>query len=197
MMYSQVLDRLHQVATHLAPGINTISNTTGTLIELAKHNIPPPTALALHAHPRNIATYITQNPRQVVSICLFTFPQAVVSPVLYLMGFGSLGPIARMCSPPRPCLCFEYRWLTHCFARFVRGLASGLVWQPCGRRDLCTLPKRGDGWLWIERFEHCSSRDSRCCYGCGDVWGEGEWDCGRLRGYRVWCKDHEHNSACG
>ncbi|EAW18544.1 uncharacterized protein NFIA_084970 [Aspergillus fischeri NRRL 181] len=94
-MYSQVLERLHQVATPLAPSINAISNTTGTLIELAKHNIPLPTALELHALPRNVTTYITQNPLRLVSICLFTFPQAVISPVLYLTGFGSLGPISH------------------------------------------------------------------------------------------------------
>ncbi|PKX98763.1 uncharacterized protein P174DRAFT_416484 [Aspergillus novofumigatus IBT 16806] len=95
MMYSQVLERLQQVAIPLAPSINTISNATGTLIELAKHNIPLPTALGLHYFPRNVTTYITQNPLRVVSICLFTFPQAVISPVLYLTGFGSLGPIAH------------------------------------------------------------------------------------------------------
>ncbi|GIJ88617.1 hypothetical protein Asppvi_007542 [Aspergillus pseudoviridinutans] len=94
-MYSQVLERLHQVAAHLTPSIDTISNTTGTLFELTKQNIPLPTALQLHDLPREIATCIAQNPLPLVSICIFAFPKAVISPVLYLAGFGSLGPIAH------------------------------------------------------------------------------------------------------
>lgn len=101
-MYSQALERLHQVAAHFAPSIDTISNKTGTLIALAKRNIPVPAAHELHDLPRKITTYIAKNPAQLVSICVFTFPQAVISPVLYLAGFGSLGPAARMytCSCP-------------------------------------------------------------------------------------------------
>ncbi|GIJ98759.1 hypothetical protein Aspvir_000879 [Aspergillus viridinutans] len=94
-MYSQVLERLHQVGTHLTPSINTISNTTGTFVELAKNNIPLPTALELHGLSREVTSYITNNPGRLASICIFAFPQAVISPVLCLTGFGSLGPIAH------------------------------------------------------------------------------------------------------
>jgi hypothetical protein len=98
-MYSKALERLHQVAAHLAPTVDTISNKTGTLIELAKQNIPLPTAHELHNLPRKIITYATNNRRQLVSIFVFAFPQAVISPVVYLTGFGSSGPIARMYLP--------------------------------------------------------------------------------------------------
>ncbi|GIC85103.1 uncharacterized protein Aud_000931 [Aspergillus udagawae] len=94
-MYSQVLERLHQVAAHLTPSIDTIFNTPGTLVELTKQNIPLPTALELHDLPREIATNIAQNPLRAVSIGIFAFPEAVISPLLYLTGFGSLGPIAH------------------------------------------------------------------------------------------------------
>jgi hypothetical protein len=99
-MYSQALERLHHVAAYLTPSIDTISSTTGTLVELAKHSIPCLTALKLHDLPREITAYITQEPLRLASICLFAFPEAVISPILYLTGFGSLGPIARMHPPP-------------------------------------------------------------------------------------------------
>ncbi|KAF4214724.1 hypothetical protein CNMCM8980_010374 [Aspergillus fumigatiaffinis] len=94
-MYSQALERLHHVAAYLTPSIDTISSTTGTLVELAKHSIPCLTALKLHDLPREITAYITQEPLRLASICLFAFPEAVISPILYLTGFGSLGPIAH------------------------------------------------------------------------------------------------------
>ncbi|RHZ61553.1 HVA22/TB2/DP1 family protein [Aspergillus thermomutatus] len=98
LMYCKALERLHQVAAHLAPSIDTVSNKTGILVELAKQNIALPTAHELHDLPRKMTTYIANNRLQVVSSCVLAFPQAVISPVLYLAGFGPMGPFARMYS---------------------------------------------------------------------------------------------------
>lgn len=92
----------------------------------------------------------------------------LLSPLFYIsqdLGLWVLPPVCTLA----PVLCSKADGKL--FARFSRSVASSLLRQPGGRRVLCTLAKRGDGWLWGGCFEHCCSRGNGCGYGSADGFG--------------------------
>ena len=145
--YSQAAERLQQLTAHLAPdsaslNLSQLTNRTARLVDAHK-----PQIVRLASQAGNVKKdYVVKHPVQsAFSVVTFFYPVGI----LRVVGYGPLGPYARMLSCSVKYLYHMVMMMANSqLDRLYCGMDPSLRGQSSCPKSASIFAERGNEWLW-------------------------------------------------